>query len=115
MKYWTLFTFRMLARAGLIVVLILWIAGWWGGFSHCAVLRDGIATIVADGNAMVIGWGPRIHEFGSIRIFQTVSGTRAVYVESDMVQIHFWFLCLIFLSTTIVTSVKWRKKPADER
>lgn len=29
MWYWTLFTFRMIARAGLVVAVVLWLAGQW--------------------------------------------------------------------------------------
>ena len=134
MKYWTLFTLRMIARVGLSVAVILWAASQWStsewskdiGNNHAFVglnksrlqlqLFRGGTVVVVDANEpdrstnykgillKIVHLPPKHEPILS-------SSALTVWARTDHVgiTIHHWLICLTFLIATVATSWRWKK------
>lgn len=120
MRYWTLFTLRVLARVGLSVAAILWVTGQQEQPSvafDIGTRRTSVhtyASMLCVSNCRVkrpllclYDPEPPILDLPGLLV-QTEPGDK---VDID---IDHWFLCLTFLIATVATSVRWRKPAGSE-
>lgn len=139
MKYWTLFTLRVLARTGLLSSILIWWASQsvvvqmgvpsgigtfavglspWGPIAYHTPSQD-ISTLdffmmdVADADMMERQWRASYTDHTPWLPGISVLSHERVRTET-IVQISHWLLCLTFLIATIVTSVRWRKPAAEQ-
>lgn len=136
MKYWTLFTLRMMVRLGLAVaVLAWWVAqsksfiavasassgasmvgsislGWFGSWSRtpCCTGWD-FVTDAARSPAQLQGqfevyFVNRHSLIPGMEICESADGTTLALIDH-------WMVFVILLAATIVTSVRWRKTATD--
>jgi len=121
MKYWILFTMRLLARAGLCLVVILYVTVQQKPVSVTQRLHGAQLGAFADHSSVRIGWQPAPQMGGAfhftsmlmlfsepLQLFPGVrvwtSGWRQMVVQAD-----YWILCPIFLIATVATSRRWKK------
>jgi len=135
MKYWTLFTLRMMARAGLSFVIGAWV---W-----CATQSVGFHAETSSYSRVVwacsthVGWAigsypaanraipfaPRFTDLDTVAMeqiwpkyyldsFSLVPGAEyrhSLKIDGHMLHFKHWFLCLTFLIATVATHWRWRK------
>jgi hypothetical protein len=120
MRYWTLFTLRMMACAGLSVALILWVAGQWGPTHGGAAI--GVAHVHLGTNklANAVIWVPvgRSHAFDKsvpdvLHLLHkqaadfNILGIMFRYrdmTRRGFVRVDHWLICLSFFIATVATS-----------
>lgn len=121
MKYWMLFTLRLMSRVGLCLSISLAVLVWWTpvlystppGMYHlefyagksyvrCELMAPLFRSLVAE----------NLHLSGRVVSYPGFG----LYVIGSRVELSFdhWLLCLTFLIATIATSVRWRMKPAAD-
>lgn len=134
MKYWTLLTLRILARVGLSVTVIVWVAGQWG-YTEVAIRPGSHRLLIStDVHFIQLVWLPNSlakawYDGWRTDIFLPAYESRASLLDSDVppvwlmrlrggrptvFHIDHWLLCLTFLIATIATSVRWWKPAAEE-
>jgi len=140
MKYWTLFTLRMLARVGLLLAIVLWVLGQQritpdeyeietGAFSSFSLLISlGTTQLIVDtcNNALVVVWEQNQRarfSIGNIEVNSVAmpgantldAGPYGIridsvsYIQTVLVVVAHWFVCLTFLIATVATHWQWRK------
>lgn len=111
MMYWTLFSLRLIARAGLSFAVFLWLVSQLqtSDLSMRIAGFDFVGWLNA--SSVNIGWLRPGGGWGLQELFRSSAfsiwhnGVRDVDIRID----H-WFLCLTFLILTILTSIRWRKR-----
>jgi len=120
MKYWTHFSLRMMARAGLSVAVLLWTAGHWGEAAQAPINLDG--TLGANEFRAQISaahlrvWYLHFNAVppsltGPYFRAKSLPGVSLYWKGSYYVAINLshWLLCLTFLIATVATHWRWKK------
>lgn len=128
MWYCTLFTFRMMARAGLSAAVILWAVGQWS--PRNGTIISSVFSVVVQTNETQFGL---ICYEGSGAIYHGMPGafpgdgrpeeeTIAVGpvsfsrgTDRISIRIHHSLICLTFLIPTVVTSWLWKRADGQVR
>lgn len=132
MKYWMLFTLRMIARIGLAAVVLLWIAGQGGTVSMGTTVGSTFVAASTDETTFGFAWMPPNWSqhlgvegyIGSIQylmpgtFMEGATVIRSSHAPVDYcfdfsfgfgrVQASHWVLFTTFLVVTVATS--WRRK-----
>ncbi len=121
MKYWTLFTLRMLTRIGLIVSACLWLTCHGKATDVIFDMTTSYVEIDVTPTFVYAIWCPPDHVYGNPPPFGPAI-TPQVQLPGLIawdhpgrergLQIDHWFVCLTFLLATILTSVRWRRREA---
>ncbi len=120
MKYWTLFTVRMLARVGLATSLLLWLVPQC---SHTLRIRRQISTLDVElwstAGRIDVAWTdttivPREGGYMPSRLIHLpgVEFREFKILGSGHLILDHWLICLTFLIAVIVTGVRWRRPVA---
>lgn len=126
MKYWTLFSLRVLAGAGLSVAVGCWLVSQWhplGGkisFGSTSVMAGAseqqmFVNVIPSLTMWLVEMEAAADEEGEGTVPPMISipGFQ-VYRNSFLwsVGVSHWLLCLAFLMLTVLTSWRWRKLQA---
>lgn len=120
MKYWTLFTLRLMVRVGVLASVCIWLA--------CQIRPNGITFSVGAyyihlaANSSVV-YGAWVHtaalqgnlpdegvskvQFPGFAAWDAGPAERALSIQH-------WLLCLVFLIATILTGVRWRRRRHEQ-
>ena len=95
MKYWTLFTVRLLARVGLTASVCMWAMGQYQvDPSRRYVPFVMNSSLFVDAGGVGAVWPVGLQHWSSVSV-------------------DHWLLCLTFLITTVATSARWQRKPKE--
>lgn len=133
MRYRTLFTLPMLARAGLALTLVIWVVASMVRVSGSMPVSDFILHISVTDRIVIaklpperaVGYWDSLDSKASElarRMMEGLSpivsaGGCSVWFDGSrlmIISINLWLLWLIFLIATIATSVSWRKSAKSE-
>jgi len=114
MKYWTLFTVRMLARAGLVTAVIVCVASQFGHMSaHSKFARYTVSAGATSSTTFASMYRdrPDVSAFPTLELPGiTVQASLQGYLSF---QVEHWLLCFTFLIACVATHWRW-KKPDDK-
>ncbi len=136
MKYWTLFTLRMMALVGLAVSSFVWLVSQWGPVAGGVPFGPVQLRPQANAEAVSLFWfhnqsvyagrtfsgyvpAPDPDEYWPRPDFPItnveVSGVGRLIVlplpQFGFLELRHWFVCLVFLIAAVVTSRPWKKRP----
>ncbi len=127
MKYWTLFTLRILARLGLSLGVLLWVASQWVPLTSSSLLGRQVIRGTTNELSVSVEWfhnvnpvlikmGWKIEDPMEHHLPVVQLPGLDLWVRSQMLAVRadHWLICTVLLVTTTATSWRWQPKASKQ-